>query len=204
MPQAATKFSAYIDKIDAVFKGNHRLGDIDRYEIEKLADDLLAIDACRANLLKGLLYALDNDEAKAVASFERAVVAGPASLEAHVNFAMVLATFGLTERAHSMIVRSLELCEQQGDWSPLDHIAHTSVTLGDVELQSKILKIANKLGRTSTNLTVLASMLALGSGDACVDQALSESFLKQNAVPLSGARWERMSAFADEIAQYLE
>lgn len=209
MPVPAPKINEYVAKLNAVIQDGKRLGDIDRYEITKAIDATMRRNPVHALILQALLASVDGDIASSMRSFEEAIKISPRSLEAHSNYAVLLAYGGYPDRASREIRESLDICKEQNNWVPIDNLVTTAIAIGDMDAVADIIHVTGKLGITSSILTDAASLLDVeGDSDeesiAFLNEALSNKKLQLAVSKISDERWAEMKKLAEELSHYVD
>lgn len=209
MPVPVLKINELAAKLDAAISGAKRLGDLDRYEINKFVETMIDKAPVPALVLRAALHHYDGDINAAIQDFQTAITIAPQSLEAHSNFAVLLGKAGYTEEASREIRKSLDICKNTGSWLHLEPLVVTSVNIGDMEAVSEIVHLANKLKTPSRIIADAAMILSLESASdeesvEILHTMISVNGLKESCSSISDEEWANMKSFADELSHYLD
>lgn len=209
MPVPALKVGELVTKLNAALYGGKRLGDLDRYEINKYIEATFHKNPVSSLVLRAALAHYDGDIDAAISDFKSAIKLAPKSLEAHSNFAVLLGRSGYSEEASEEIRISLELCKETSMWVSLEPLVVTAVNIGDMEAVSEIVRLANKLKIPSRLILDAALILSIESApdeDAVemLQKMLSASGDEESCSPISDEDWANMKSFADELSHYVD
>lgn len=208
MPVPALKINDYIYKLNAVIFEGQRLGDLDRYEIEKIIKAAGASASVESFLLRAMLATVDGNNALAVRSMEAAVVLAPQSPAVRSNFALTLRNCGYPERAAAEGRICLALSKEQNDWGYINNLVAGAVKDGDMALVAEVIQVVGPLEKVFPNSVPAACLLY--AEDACDEDAAAmldvmlDAELRDTSVEISVARWAEMKKLADELAPYVD
>ena len=209
MPVPALKTTEYIAKLNDALNHGKRLGDMDRYGINKLIDAILNKDPVNALILRAALAHYDRNFNGAINDLKSATSLAPNSLEAHSNYATLLARTGKTGLASVEIRKSISLCIETRNFMPLENLIISAVNIGDIDAAEEIVHIAFEKKIPSRIIADAALLLSLNdSSDENVVERL-ETMLTSNGLNVSCAKieedeWNAMKRLADELSQYVD
>lgn len=204
MAVVAPQINQFIDILNNCLSEGKRVGDLNRFAMQRYIREKMPCEPMWALMLRGLLAHVDGRLEDARQDLERAAEINPSSLAISSNLAILLAEAGCDECAAEQARRVLRLSSEQNDWSFLDGMTEVAVGLGALDIVADVIRIANKLDICTPTISQAALLLFVdGESDQETlknfDSALNEEKLRPLSKKMSDERWAELEKLAEEL-----